>query len=57
MNQGEGIETAARGWIPLSLPFGLAVTLTRTPDLRSLLQTLRLYGSAVVRELAGGGMG
>ena len=36
------------------LPFGLADTLTSTLDLRSLLQTLRIFGTSVVRELAQG---
>ena len=44
----------ARGIIPTMLPFGLADTVFSTLDARTMLKTFRLYGKAVVSELAQG---
>jgi C-8 sterol isomerase len=44
----------ARGFIPAMLPFGLMDTLTSTLDVRSLLQTMWVYGHSTARELLRG---
>ena len=41
----------ARGAIPLMLPFGLADVLSSTLDIPCVLQTMRMYGTSVTRNL------
>jgi C-8 sterol isomerase len=44
----------ARGWIPAMLPFGFADTITSTLDLRTLWDTVVIYGKLVVSQLKAG---
>jgi len=44
----------ARGNIPAMLPFGLADTLTSTLDIHTLINTFRIYGKLVIKELLQG---
>ncbi|KAI8337302.1 ERG2/sigma1 receptor-like protein [Chlamydoabsidia padenii] len=44
----------ARGWIPLMLPFGFLDTFFSTVDYHTFVNTLRIYGVAVVGELLKG---